>query len=108
MIIQYFLLNNNYMYILITYDVNTETLSGQRRLRKVSKLCQNFGQRVQNSVFECVLTEVQLAELKNDLQSEIDGSLDSIRIYYLNKNENRRVITLGLNTAVDVEDSLII
>ena len=96
------------MYILVTYDVNTETLSGQRRLRKVSKLCQNFGQRVQNSVFECVLTEAQLAELKNNLQNTIDDSSDSIRIYYLNKNENRRVYTIGLNTAIDVEDSLII
>lgn len=96
------------MYILVTYDVNTETLSGQRRLRKVSKLCQNFGQRVQNSVFECVLTEAQLAELKNNLQNTIDDSSYSIRIYYLNKNENRRVYTIGLNTAIDVEDSLII
>lgn len=96
------------MYILVTYDVQTETSAGQRRLRKVARLCMDYGQRVQNSVFECVLTEVQLANLKSKLETIIDSTQDSIRIYYLNKNENRRIITLGHNETIDVEGTLII
>lgn len=96
------------MYILVTYDVSTETEVGQKRLRKVARLCMDYGQRVQNSVFECVLTEVQLAELKNRLQQVIDSQNDSIRIYYLNRSENRRIITIGQNSAINVEDTLII
>lgn len=96
------------MYILVTYDVQTESRAGQKRLRQVAKLCQNYGQRVQNSVFECVLSEMQLAVLKNDLSSVIEASTDSIRIYFLNRSENRRVICLGQDSAIDVEGSLII
>ena len=96
------------MYILITYDVKTETPAGERRLRKVARHCMNYGQRVQNSVFECVLTEVQLAELKHKLEKDIDIVNDSIRIYFLNKNENRRIITIGKNESIDVEGMLII
>lgn len=96
------------MYILITYDVNTEELEGRRRLQRVAKLCKNFGLRVQNSVFECVITEVQLVELRSKLEKIMDKSKDSIRIYFLNKNENRRIITLGLDISVNVEGTLII
>lgn len=96
------------MYILVTYDVQTDTLAGQRRLRKVARLCMDYGQRVQNSVFECMLTEVQLAELKHKLESVMDLESDSIRIYYLNKNENKRIITIGKNDSVDIESTLII
>lgn len=96
------------MYILVTYDVQTDTLAGQRRLRKVARICMNYGQRVQNSVFECVITEIQLAELKHKLESAIDSVNDSIRIYYLNKSENRRIITLGKSESFDVEATLII
>lgn len=96
------------MYILVTYDVQTETPAGQKRLRKVARLCLNYGQRVQNSVFECVLTEVQLAELKNELQQIIDSQNDSIRIYFLNKNSNKRIIAIGKNRTIDVEGCLII
>lgn len=96
------------MYILVTYDVQTETPAGQRRLRQVARLCMNYGQRVQNSVFECVLTEVQLAELKHKLEAAMDLGSDSIRIYYLNKNENKRIITIGKNDSVDIESTLII
>lgn len=96
------------MYILVTYDVQTETLAGQRRLRKVARLCMDYGQRVQNSVFECVLTEVQLANLKSKLETTIDPTHDSIRIYYLNKSENRRIITLGRNETIDMEGTLIV
>lgn len=96
------------MYILITYDVNTEEQEGKRRLQRVAKLCKNYGLRVQNSVFECVISEVQLIELKSKLEKMIDKSKDSIRIYYLNKNENRRIITLGIDTSIDVEDVLVL
>ena len=96
------------MYILVTYDVNTESKDGQRRLYKVARLCKDYGQRVQNSVFECILTEVQLAQLKSKLLSAMDTVHDSIRIYFLNKNENRRIIALGADRSVDVEGTLII
>lgn len=96
------------MYILVTYDVQTDTAAGQKRLRNVARLCLNYGQRVQNSVFECVLTEEQLVELKDKLLNTIDIQNDSIRIYFLNRSESRRVITLGKNIAIDVEGTLII
>lgn len=96
------------MYILITYDVQTETPAGQKRLRKVARLCLNYGQRVQNSVFECILNEVQLSELKDKLEHVIDASSDSIRIYFLNKSESHRIITIGRNNAIDMEGTLII
>lgn len=96
------------MYILVTYDVQTDTPAGQRRLRKVARLCMDYGQRVQNSVFECVLSEVQLAELKHKLELAMDMVDDSIRIYYLNKNENHRITTIGKNVAINVEETLII
>lgn len=96
------------MYILITYDVQTESIEGQRRLRKVARLCMDYGQRVQNSVFECVISEMQLAELKDKLIKVIDSTNDSIRIYYLNKNDNKRIITLGKNEAIDVEGLLLV
>lgn len=96
------------MYILITYDVQTETTAGQKRLRNVARLCLDYGQRVQNSVFECVLTDMQLAELKDKLLHAIDTQNDSIRIYFLNRSENRRVFTLGINNSINVEGTLII
>lgn len=96
------------MYILITYDVNTTEKSGQSRLRKVAKACVNYGQRVQNSVFECELTEVQLCVLKEHLRNIIDRDSDSIRIYHLNRNEKRRVEILGVETAYKVDGALII
>lgn len=96
------------MYVLVTYDVQTDSLEGQRRLRKVSRICMNYGQRVQNSVFECIVTEVQLAELKEKLKMTIDLQCDSIRIYFLNKNENRRIITMGHNNSINIEGFLLI
>lgn len=96
------------MYILVTYDVDTRDKAGQRRLRRVAKACLDYGQRVQNSVFECELTEVQLCVLKNQISDIIDDTLDSIRIYHLNRNENRRVEVLGVETAFNVNDAIII
>lgn len=96
------------MYILVTYDVQTDTPAGQKRLRQVARHCQDFGHRVQNSVFECVLTEAQLAQLQNKLLHTMDTENDSIRIYFLNRNENRRIITLGKDDGIDVEGALIV
>ena len=96
------------MYILVTYDVDTTDKSGQRRLRRVAKACLDYGQRVQNSVFECELTEVQLCMLKERIKEIIDHSLDSIRFYHLNRSENRRVEGMGVETAFNVNDSIVI
>lgn len=94
--------------VLITYDVNTVTESGQRRLRKVAKECQNYGQRVQNSVFECVLNEAQFIQLQNRLSLIIDKKLDSIRFYRLGKNWNSKVEFIGKVTSYDVTSELIV
>ena len=96
------------MYILVTYDVDTTDKSGQRRLRRVAKACLDYGQRVQNSVFECELTDVQFCILKERINEIIDLSLDSIRFYHLNRTENRRVEVMGVETAFDVNDAIII
>ena len=96
------------MYILVTYDVDTTDKSGQRHLRRVAKACLDYGQRVQNSVFECELTDVQFCILKERINEIIDHSLDSIRFYHLNRSENRRVEVMGVETAFDVNDAIII
>lgn len=96
------------MYILVTYDVDTTDKSGQRRLRRVAKACLDYGQRVQNSVFECELTDVQFCILKERINEIIDHSLDSIRFYHLNRSENRRVEVMGVETTFDVNDAIII
>lgn len=96
------------MYILITYDVDTTSKEGSRRLRCVAKACMDYGQRVQNSVFECEVTEAQYCLLKDRIKSIIDMSLDSIRLYILSKNENKRVEVIGVETAYKINDALII
>ena len=96
------------MYILVTYDVDTTEKAGQKRLRRVAKACLDYGQRVQNSVFECELTEVQLCVLKERIKEIIDNSLDSIRVYHLNRNDKRRVEVIGVETAFNMDDALII
>lgn len=96
------------MYILITYDVDTISETGQKRLRQVAKACQDYGQRVQNSVFECEVTEAQFALLKDRIGSIIDDKLDSIRFYFLRRNDQRRVSALGKVTSYDVDEAIII
>lgn len=96
------------MYVLITYDVDTISETGQKRLRNVAKACKDYGQRVQNSVFECELTEAQFVTLKSRITSIMDMKLDSIRFYFLSSNSHGRVITLGKVTSYDVNDALII
>ena len=73
------------MLLLITYDVNTENEAGKKRLRKVAKQCQNYGRRVQNSVFECIVDQAQSVTLKSLLTEIIDDKVDSLRFYYLGK-----------------------
>ncbi|MBO5181031.1 MAG: CRISPR-associated endonuclease Cas2 [Paraprevotella sp.] len=96
------------MYILVTYDVDTTSKEGARRLRSVAKACMDYGQRVQNSVFECEVTDAQYCLLRERIKGIIDMSLDSIRFYILNKNENRRVEVIGVETAYKVNEALII
>lgn len=96
------------MYILVTYDVDTISEKGQKRLRQVARICRNYGQRVQNSVFECEVTEVQYCILKNELQNAMDESLDSIRFYHLNKNKTHSIESLGRITSYDVNETIIL
>lgn len=96
------------MLVLVTYDVNVESPGGKRRLRQVAKICQNFGVRVQNSVFECVVDSVKLQELKHKIVSVIDLERDSIRYYNLGNGGRHKVLHIGAKPALDVEDLLII
>lgn len=89
--------------VLITYDVNTSDPSGARRLRKVAKECVNFGQRVQDSVFECLLEPHQFIELKNRLERLVDPMVDSLRYYFLGSNWKRRVEHFGAKKGYDPE-----
>lgn len=96
------------MYILVTYDVDTTNKEGANRLRSVARICMDYGQRVQNSVFECEITDAQLCTLKNMINNVIDENKDSVRIYYLSRNNARRVEILGKETAYNVDDAIII
>jgi CRISPR-associated protein Cas2 len=96
------------MFILITYDVETSTVEGQRRLRNVAKLYVNHGQRVQNSVFECVISSGDFAKLRLKLEQTIDKEHDSVRFYFLGKNWDRKMDFIGRVTSYNVNDSLIV
>lgn len=96
------------MLVLITYDVNTQTPQGRKRLRQVAKQCVNYGQRVQNSVFECVLDSAQLALVKHKLEAIIDKEHDSLRFYNLGKNYQSKVEHVGAKPGFSVEEVLII
>jgi CRISPR-associated protein Cas2 len=96
------------MLVLITYDVKTDSEGGARRLRRVAKLCQDYGQRVQYSVFECLVDPVQWAELKNALINEIDPEQDSLRFYFLGSNWKRRIEHIGAKPSYDPDGPLII
>ena len=96
------------MNILLTYDVDTTDKEGQRRLRKVAKVCVDYGQRVQNSVFELDLTGAQLATIKGVLKDIIAPTLDSIRIYHLGNNNNKRIEVIGVETSFNIQETIII
>jgi CRISPR-associated protein Cas2 len=95
------------MMVLITYDVNTETEAGKKRLRKVAKQCQNYGQRVQNSVFECLIDPGRLKQLQSGLEKLIDKDKDSLRFYYLGDEWRKRVEHFGAKASLDLEGPLI-
>ena len=95
------------MLVLITYDVTTETPEGQRRLRRVAKVCKNYGQRVQKSVFECLVDPTQWAILKQQLLKEIEPEEDSLRFYFLGKNWKPRVEHVGAGNTYDPEGPLV-
>ncbi len=96
------------MMVLITYDVNTMNAKGRRRLRHVARACESYGQRVQNSVFECLLEPVQWATLRKRLVDEIDEDLDSLRFYFLGKNWRPKVEHVGAKPSYDPEAPLIL
>lgn len=96
------------MLILITYDVETTSEGGKKRLRQVAKQCTNFGQRVQNSVFECLVDATQYAELRNRLERIIDPTKDSLRFYELGNRWRNRVEHIGVRPSYDPESTLII
>lgn len=96
------------MMVLITYDVDTMSSSGNKRLRKVARECVNYGSRVQNSVFECLLTEAQFTLLKSKIESVIDVELDSVRFYFLGNNWNKRIESIGKSTTFAIDSAIII
>ena len=96
------------MLVLITYDVNTETAEGKTRLRKVAKQCVNHGQRVQNSVFECILDNAQCVLLKSILADIINEETDSLRFYYLGNKYKTKVESIGVERGKAVDDVLIL
>jgi CRISPR-associated protein Cas2 len=96
------------MYVLITYDVETATPEGRKRLRHVAKLCEDWGQRVQNSVFECKLDPAQLTSLRARLVDIINEERDSLRFYNLGNNWQRRVEHFGAKPSIDPDAPLIL
>ncbi|MDP2858058.1 MAG: CRISPR-associated endonuclease Cas2 [Bacillota bacterium] len=96
------------MMVLITYDVCTDTAEGKKRLRLVARQCVNYGQRVQHSVFECLVDPVQLAQLRERLEKTIDPKKDSLRYYNLGDNWRRRVEHVGAKPAYDPEGPIMV
>ncbi|RJX30603.1 MAG: CRISPR-associated endonuclease Cas2 [Desulfurivibrio sp.] len=96
------------MFVLISYDVATSSVGGQRRLRRVAKACKDYGQRVQFSVFECIVDPAQWAMLRQRLIDEIDLQEDSLRFYFLGSNWKHRVEHVGAKEGIDQEGPLII
>ena len=95
------------MFVLITYDVNSETGAGRGRLRKVAKQCVNYGRRVQNSVFECILDNAQSIVLKAALTDIIDVEKDSLRFYYLGNNYQTKIEHVGVDRGIAADQTLI-
>lgn len=96
------------MLIIVTYDVSTETKGGRRRLRRVAKTCEGVGQRVQKSVFECQVNEMQYEQLVRDLLAEIDEEEDSLRFYRITEPTEIRVKQYGKTQSIDFEGPLVV
>ena len=96
------------MLVLITYDVNTENATGKARLRKVAKQCVNYGRRVQNSVFECILDNAQSIALKATLEDIIVTEKDSLRFYYLGNKYQTKIEHIGVDRGIAPDQTLIL
>lgn len=96
------------MMVLITYDVNTEDAAGRRRLRQIAKQCLNYGQRVQNSVFECVVDASQCRVLQHKLVQIMDQDKDSLRFYYLGNQYQTKIEHFGAKATLDMEGVLMV
>ena len=99
---------SNGMLVLITYDVNTEDAAGRKRLRQIAKKCVDYGQRVQNSVFECLLDAAQCRSLQAKLLAIMDPEKDSLRFYYLGNQYEKKIDHFGCKNAYSPEDPLIL
>ncbi|MDX8394256.1 MAG: CRISPR-associated endonuclease Cas2 [Mariprofundales bacterium] len=96
------------MDIVVTYDVSTEDKAGRRRLRRVAKLCEDYGQRVQYSVFECTVTAMQLDAMMTKMAKEINVTTDSLRVYRLHGGRTKAVKVLGRDKYTDFSDVLLL
>lgn len=96
------------MYVIVTYDISTTTPEGRRRLARAAKICLNWGQRVQNSVFECKVDPAQFAQLRASLLETIDTTTDSVRFYLLGSNWSKRVEHHGSKPSFDIDGALIV
>lgn len=96
------------MLVLVSYDVSVTTGAGKRRLRRVAKACLDFGQRVQCSVFECVVDPEQWTRLKHRLEEIIDPATDSLRYYHLGSNWKHKVEHIGAKPSMDFDDTMIV
>ncbi|CAM3299845.1 MULTISPECIES: CRISPR-associated endonuclease Cas2 [Saccharibacillus] len=96
------------MLVLITYDVQTTSPDGAKRLRSISKICQNYGQRVQNSVFECLVDPLQFKQMRTQLEAAMDPQTDSLRYYMLGANWKRKVEHVGAKQSYDPEGLLLL
>lgn len=96
------------MFVLVSYDVKTEDAEGRRRLRRIAKACQDFGQRVQFSVFECIVDPAQWTKLRARLLKEMKAEEDSLRFYFLGSNWQSRVEHVGAKPALDLEGPLVV
>lgn len=96
------------MMVLVSYDVAVSSEGGRRRLRQIARECQNYGQRVQFSVFECVVDPAQWTKLKNKLERTINAKTDSLRYYYLGANYKRRVEHVGAKPSIDLDGPMIV
>ncbi len=94
--------------ILVAYDVRTEIDDGKRRLRKVAQICENYGQRVQFSVFECSVTQIQLEQIEHELTEIMDSDEDSLRIYLLHLGREKSLLVYGRDRYVDFDEPLVL
>ncbi len=96
------------MYIVISYDVATSTKPGQKRLRRIARICESYGQRVQNSVFECQIPSALFVSVREKLVKEMNMEEDSLRFYFLGKEAGARVVHLGAKKTFDIDGTLLL